>query len=111
MKYTVEESDQFLKDVEESAVWILLSNIDQSESLAEKKVDEFSEELNALKERLQKFPESGESDDIQGLRRFPIYGGRYSAQWIVNNVAKVETLISLSDSKYPKKLRHFQFDE
>ena len=111
LKYVIEESDQFLKDVEESAVWILLSNVEQSESFAENKVDEFNAELSSLKDRLQNFPESGESDDIQGIRRFPIYGGRYSAKWIVNHVRKTVTLISISDSKYPKSLRGFQFDE
>ena len=100
-----------MEDVEESAVWILLSNIEQSESLAENKVNEFNSELNSLKDQLQNFPESGEADVIQGIRRFPIYGGRYSAKWIVNHVRKVVVLISLSDSKYPKNLRHFQFDE
>jgi hypothetical protein len=111
LKYTVEETDQFLKDVEESAVWILLSNMEQSESLAEKKVNEFEAELNSLKDQLQKFPESGEGDGIQGVRRSPIYGGRYSAKWIVDHVRKVVIFISLSDSKYPKNLCHFHFDD
>jgi hypothetical protein len=39
INYSINESEQFLKDVEEIAVWILLSNIEQSESLAEQKVD------------------------------------------------------------------------
>ena len=111
MKYSIQESDQFLKDVEEAAVWILLSNIEQSEALAEKKVDEFNDDLNALKARLQDFPESGEGDEIKGLRRFPIYEGRYSAKWVVSHITKTATLITLSDSKYPQQLRQFQFEE
>ncbi len=49
MKYNIEETDQFLEDVEEAAVWILLSNIEQSESLAESNVEQFGTEVNALK--------------------------------------------------------------
>ena len=111
LKYSTEESDQFLKDVEEAAVWVLLTNIEQSEALAEKKVGDLNSELNTLKARLQEFPESGEVDSIHGIRRFPVYDGRYSAKWIVNHVTKTVTFITLSDSKYPKQLRQVQFDE
>lgn len=111
MLYEINASDQFLKDVEEAAVWILLSNMEQSESLAEKKVDDFNKEVDLLQRRLQKFPDSGEGDEIQGVRRFPVYDGRYSAKWIVNHFTKTVTFISLSDSKYPKHLRQIQFDE
>ena len=45
MKFNVEESDQFLSDVEEAAVWILLSNLEQSEAFAESKVDEFQKDI------------------------------------------------------------------
>ncbi len=109
--FAIEESDQFLRDVEEAAVWILLSNIEHSESLAEAKVQEFSDGLNALKARLKKYPESGEADQIQGLRKFPIYDGRYSANWIVDPVRKSVTLVALSDSKYPRSLRQFHTEE
>ncbi len=110
-RYEVFESHRFIKDVEESAVWILLSNIDESESQAEKKLNEFRDSINSLKERLQDYPESGEPSNIPGLRRFPVYQGRYSILWAVSHIAKSVTLITLSDSKYPKKLRQFQFDE
>lgn len=109
-KYQVDESDQFLKNVEEAAVWILESNFDQSEVMANAKVDELGAELNALKERLGDFPESGEADSVRGLRRFPIYEGRFSAKWIVNHTSKAVVLISLADSKYPRKLRQFSLD-
>jgi hypothetical protein len=51
--------------VEEIAVWILLTNIEQSESLAEKKVDEWSAEMKALKACLQVFPDSGDRDNVE----------------------------------------------
>lgn len=109
--YIVQESDQFIKDVEEAAVWILVTNIEQSESLAEKKIYEFNSELNFLKNRIQNFPESGENDSVEGVRKFPIYDGRYLAKWIVIHAEKTVIFISLSDSKYPKLLRQFAMDE
>lgn len=111
MKFNIEESDQFLTDVEEAAVWILLTNIEQSEAFAESKVNEFQNEIGLLKIRLQSFPESGEHDDVQGVRKFPVYAGRYSAKWVVNLVTKTVSLLALTDSKYPKQLRTFTFDE
>lgn len=109
--YKVFESSQFLEDVEEAVVWVLLTNAEQSESFAKKKADELQVELVSLKERLQNFPESGESASIRSIRRFPIYGGRYSVTWLVNHIIRTITLISLTDSKYPKQLRQFHFDE
>ena len=76
-----------------------------------KKVDELGAELSALKSRMGDFPESGEADSVKGIRRFPVYDGRYSAKWVVNHITKTVTFIALSDSKYPKHLREFQFDE
>jgi hypothetical protein len=109
-KYEIQESDQFQKDVEEAAVWILLTNIEQSESLADKKVDDFQTDLNTLRERLRSYPESGEADEVPGLRKFPIYDGRYSVKWIVSHAAGIVTLVALTDSKYPRRLRQFQMD-
>ena len=111
INYSVNESDQFLKDVEEIAVWILISNIEQSESLAEKKVDELSAEIVALKARLRVFPESGDTENITGIRNFPLYSGRYSAKWIIDYVGKTVNLIALTDSKYPKSLREIHLDD
>jgi plasmid stabilization system protein ParE len=86
LKFTIEESDRFLKDVEESAVWILLSNVEQSEAFAENRLSEFEVELNALKDRLVDFPESGESDDIQSTLRacgaFNLMSDRPSGAWL-----------------------------
>jgi hypothetical protein len=111
LNYTVNESDQFLKDVEEIAIWILVSNIEQSESLAEKKVDEFNAEIIALKARLRVFPESGDAENKTGIRNFPLYAGRYSAKWIIDNVGKTVNLIAIVDSKYPKSLREIYLDD
>lgn len=111
INYTVNESDRFLKGVEEIAVWILLTNIEQSESLAEKKVDEFSSEIKALKARLNVFPDSGDNDNIEGVHKFPLYNGRYSAKWIVDYAARTVSLITISDSKYPKALREIHFED
>lgn len=110
-KYEVTESDQFLKDVEEAAVWILVTNIEQSETLAEQKIEDFQNDLNSLKNRLSEFPESGQADDIVGLRKFPIYLGRYSVKWIVNHIEKRVTLVTIADSKYPQNLREFKYDD
>jgi predicted Rossmann fold nucleotide-binding protein DprA/Smf involved in DNA uptake len=110
-RFSIQESDQFLTDVEESAVWILESNLEHSEDLALRKVDEFQSEIEALKERLKDFPDSGEQDVIKGVRKFPIYHGRYSLKWVVQKTDKLITLIALSDSKYPKALRNIQLDD
>jgi hypothetical protein len=110
-KYEIFETDRFLCDVEEAAVWILQSNLEQSENLALEKLLEFQQDIQSLKVRLREFPESGESDAVPGLRKFPLYGGRYSAKWIVNHAQVSVTLISLADSKYPKQLRDFSFED
>ncbi|OFZ17757.1 MAG: hypothetical protein A2Z20_02680 [Bdellovibrionales bacterium RBG_16_40_8] len=109
--YEIEEADQFLKDVEEAAVWILITNLEQSESLANKKVNDLKTDLDSLRERLRSYPESGEAGEVPGLRRFPIYEGRYSAKWIVIHSARLVTLVALSDSKYPRQLRQFHIDD
>ena len=110
-RFTILETDQFLADVEESAVWILESNLEQSENLAIRKVDDFQNEIETLKERLKDFPESGESDIIKGVRKFPVYSGRYSVKWVVQKTDKLINLIALSDSKYPKALRNIQLED
>jgi len=110
-RYEIYETDRFLSDVEEAAVWILQSNVEQSEKLALEKLSEFEQNIQSLKNRLQQFPESGECDDISGLRKFPLYGGRYSAKWILSHAEKSITLIALADSKHPQQLRGFSFDD
>ena len=109
--YTIFETDKFLSDVEEAAVWILESNFDYSEDLAFRKLEELQIELETLKIRLQSYPETGEIDFIKGVRKFPVYDGRYSLKWIIQNTEKTVTLIALTDSRYPKNIRHIQVDE
>lgn len=109
--FAILESDQFLADVEEAAVWILESNLDEGVEFAVSKVDDFEQELEDLKSRLSQFPESGEEDDIRGVRKLPIYSGRYSVKWIVDEGAVQLTLIALNDQRYPKKLRGVKVDD
>jgi hypothetical protein len=110
-QFTILETEKFLSDVEESAVWILESNLEFSEELAIRKVEEFQKEIEALKKRLQLYPESGESDAIENLRKFPIYQGRYSIKWIVQKTNQTVILIALTDLRYPKALRNFELDD
>lgn len=42
-QFEFEETDQFLKDAEEAAVWILLNSIEQSVSFAEAKANQLKE--------------------------------------------------------------------
>jgi hypothetical protein len=109
-QFKILETEKFLFDVEDSAVWILESNLEFSEAMAIRKVEEFQEEIDALKKRLQHYPESGESDAIESLRKFPIYQGRYSVKWIVQKADQTIILIALTDLKYPKALRNFELD-
>jgi len=110
-QFTILESDQFLAGVEESVVWILESNLEYSEELAFRKVDEFQREIKALQDRLKEFAESGETDSIKGIRKFPIYDNRFSVKWLVQKSEKLVTFIALSDSKYPKLLRNIELED
>lgn len=110
-QFTILETDQFLSDVEESAVWILESNMEFSEELAIRKVEEFQKGIEVLKERLQEYPKSGETDEVKNVRKSPIYQGRYSIKWILQETDRLVILIALIDSKYPKALRNFQLDD
>ncbi len=56
-------------------------------------------------------PRMGQEDEISGMRRFPIYGGRFVVTWAINEVAVTLTLLEFLDSKYPQNLRGFFFDE
>lgn len=53
----------------------------------------------------------GQADVISGIRRFPLYSGRYLATWVVRENAGTVTLLEFIDSRYPKALREFHFDE
>ena len=109
--YEIKETGQFLKDIEEASVWILLTNIEHSENLAETKLRQLESDLAVLKNKIQKFPESGEEVTAKGVRQSPMYDGRYSARWIVDHDKKTVTLISLLDLRYPKQLRNIPIEE
>ncbi len=110
-QFTILETDQFLTDVEDSAVWILESNLEFSEEFAIRKLEESQREIEVIKTRLQDYPELGEVDEIEGVRKFPIYQGRHSLKWILQKADKTVILIALADSRYPKVLRNFQLDD
>ncbi len=95
--------------MEDSAVWILESNLEFSEELAIRKVTEFQNEIEVIKARLQDYPKTGETDEVKNVRKFPIYQGRYSVKWILQETDKIVILIALTDSKYPKALRNSYF--
>jgi hypothetical protein len=109
--YEIKETGKFLKDVEEISFWILVTNIEHSENLAETKLSQLESDLAVLKNKIQKFPESGEEVTAKGVRQSPIYDGRYSARWVVGHSKKTVTLISLLDLRYPKQLRNIQIEE
>lgn len=110
--FAVNETDQFIKDVEDAAVWLLLTNLqDRSESFTENVVNNLKSEIDALKVRLSMLPDSGQPAEIEGVLKFPLYKGRFSAKWIVDHANRTVTLITLADSKYPKELRNFQLND
>ncbi len=53
----------------------------------------------------------GQADETTGLRRFPVYEGRYSVTWMINDKVKMVTLLEFIDSKNPQRLRQYPFDE
>lgn len=54
--FIFQETDHFLNDIEVAAVWILESNLEQSEEFALRKVDDFENGIEELKMRLKEFP-------------------------------------------------------
>ena len=111
MSYRVRETEHFLASLEEAAAWLYAHNLEQSEAFADSKFAELEKEINDLKAHLEEKPHLGQRDEITGMRRFPVYDGRYRVTWIVNHPAKTVTLLEFIDSKYPRELREFRFDE
>jgi hypothetical protein len=109
--YEIKKTGKFEKDVEEISFWILVTNIEHSESLAETKLSQLKSELMALTNKIQKFPESGEEVASKSIRQSPVYAGRYSARWVVDHDKKTVMLISLLDLRYPKQLRNIPIEE
>jgi plasmid stabilization system protein ParE len=85
--YEVLESDKFKSDLEEAAFWLYSHNLEQSEEFADRKFAELEQEISGLKKHLSNNPRMGQADEISGMRRFPIYGGRFVVTWAINEVA------------------------
>jgi hypothetical protein len=111
VSFLVQEAAAFTAGLEEALLWLYAHNLEQSEEFADSKFHELEQEIGALKRHLQQTPYMGQADVILGIRRFPLYGGRYLATWIVHENAKLVTLLEFIDGKYPKALREFHFEE
>ena len=109
--FEVQESDRFKADLEESILWLYSHNLEQSQEFADQKYFELQQEVNTLKNHLKRNPRMGQADEVSGIRRFPLYGGRYLATWLVIEAQKAAILLEFIDSKYPREWRHFQFDD
>jgi cell division septum initiation protein DivIVA len=66
-RYQIFETEQFLNDVEEAAVWILQTNSDQSEEFALTKLSDFQSDIKALKNRLRDFRSMMVGIQLSGL--------------------------------------------
>lgn len=109
--FEVQESDRFKVDLEEAVLWLYAHNLEQSQEFADQKYFELQQEVNALKNHLKRTPRMGQADPVSGIRRFPVYGGRYLVTWLLIEAQKTAILLEFVDSKYPKELRQFQVDE
>ena len=78
-EFNVQESDTFNVEMEEAVFWLYSHNIEQSEEFADEKLLKLHQEVNGLKSHLKKTSHFGQADEIYGVRRFPLYGGRYLA--------------------------------
>ena len=107
-EYDIQESQRFKTEMEEAVFWLYSHNLELSQEFADKKSLELQQEVDGLKGHLKKTPRIGQSDEISGLRRFPLYSGRYSVTWTTDETKRLVTLLEFMDSKYPQLLRHVQ---
>lgn len=110
-EFEVQESDRFKADLEETILWLYSHNLEQSQEFADQKYFELQQEVNALKSHLKRNPRMGQADEVSGIRRFPLYSGRYFATWLIIEVQKTAILLEFIDSKYPKELRQVHLDD
>lgn len=110
-EYAIKRSEDFEINVEDSLVWLYLHNSEQSQDFAEQKSLELRQEIKDLEQHLAQTPYMGQADEISGLRRFPLYGGRFVAIWTIDEHAHIVMLVEFIDSKYPQKLREYKIDE
>jgi hypothetical protein len=106
-EFDVQESDKFKVELEEAVFWLYSHNLEQSQEFADQKLIELQQEVNGVKVHLKKTPRIGQADEISGIRRFPLYSGRYLLTWTTDETKRLVTLLEFIDSKYPKELRHF----
>ena len=111
MTFEVQQTDQFKADLEEALLWLYSHNFEQSQEFADRKFLELQQEIEDIEKHLAQMPHMGQPSDVSELGRFPVYGGRYSVTWFVENERKIVTLTEFNDSKYPKTLREFQLEE
>ena len=111
MTLKVQQTDQFKAALEEALYWLYSNNLEQSQEFADRKFLELQREVEELANHLRQTPLMGPADEISGLRRFPVYGGRYSVTWLVDDELNLVTLTEFLDSKYPQNLREFKFDD
>lgn len=111
MSFEVRQTDKFKASLEEAMFWHYSHNLEQSLEFADRKFLELQQEVENLKNHLERTPYMGQSDEISDLHRFPIYDGRYSITWIIDDEMKVVTIMEFLDSKYPRSFREFKIDE
>ncbi|MCB0343443.1 MAG: hypothetical protein H6626_10635 [Pseudobdellovibrionaceae bacterium] len=109
--FEVLESDRFKGELEEVILWLYSHNLEQSQEFADQKYFELQQEVNTLKNHLKRNPRMGQADDVSGIRRFPLYSGRYIATWLLIEAQRTAILLEFIDSKYPKELRQVQLEE
>jgi len=107
-EFEIQESDRFKLELEEAVVWLYTNNLELSQEFADRKYFELQQEVNTLKNHLKRNPQMGQADEVSGIRRFPLYDGRYLATWLLMEAQKIIILLEFFDSKYPKQLRQFQ---
>jgi hypothetical protein len=110
-EFDVQETDKFKSQLEEAVLWLYSFNIEQSEEFADKKYFELQSEINTLKANLKRNPRMGQLDVVSGLRRFPVYDGRFVMTWLLLEAQKSVLILEFNDSKYPKQLRQFHMSE
>lgn len=106
-EFDVQESDKFKVEMEEAVFWLYSHNLEQSQEFADKKSLELQQEVDGIKVHLKKTPSIGQAEDVSGVRRFPLYSGRYLVTWTTDELKKLVTLLEFIDSKYPRQLREF----
>lgn len=102
IEFEVVESEKFRRDFEEALVWLYTHNLEQSERFADKKFLELNLEVSTLVKRLKVAPRMGQRNEMTGVRRLPLYEGRFTATWYVFDKIRLVLLQEFLDSKYPR---------